>query len=507
MLQRLREWLTLLLLCVLPFHAFLVTVGTKLLAGPDLAPLAALALWKEGLLAVIVLLALLEIFTRDWGASGKSPWTFDTLDWLIIAGLILASLVSMDPATVAGGGGLQGIFRFQAAANKRFLLGLKYDFLPLVVFFFLRRVPWSESFFRRALLSLAVVGIIVAGYGIVTSVLPVGFFTSLGYSAAHSLYNPRGALAAFQQVEGLDVRRIQSVMSGPNQLGLWLLLPLTIVLWLMVRAMRAHLRGGRPLQASSLLLWLFSSATILAALMLTVSRAAWVAACAIVTAFLLLALRRAWSQVRFRVLLLVLLLSFVGGSVLALALAVRLKPDLVVRTQSFQGHIEKPLQALSLIRQHPIGLGLGAAGPASNALSDVCVFLPLGADYSWADGRTDLCVFVGGTRRLPAGKVCDCPLLTENWYLQWGVELGVLGLMLSLALALFVLLRLLSSPLTSFRMPVLLAFLGVSIAGLFLHAFEDSAVAYSLWLLLSASLPQVRVEKAGERCSFVAHGP
>jgi len=507
MLQRTREWLAFVLLLLLPFHALLVTVGTKLLAGPDRAPLPALALWKEGLLAMIVLLALLEIFTRDWTDGRKSPWTFDTLDWLIIAGLVLASLVSMDPATVAGGGGLQGIFRLQTAENKRFLLGLKYDFLPLVVFFFLRRVPWSESFFRRALLSLAVVGVLAAGYGIVTSVLPLSFFTSLGYSAAHSLYNPRGALAAFQQVEGLDVRRIQSVMSGPNQLGLWLLLPLTIVLWMMVRAMRAHLRGERPLQASSLLLWLFSSATILAALMLTVSRAAWVAACAVVTVFLLLALRRAESQVRFRVLLLVLLLSFVGGSVVVGALAVRLKPDLVVRAQSFQGHIEKPLQALSRIRQHPLGMGLGAAGPASNALSDVCVFLPLGADYSWADGRTDLCVFVGGTRRLPAGKACECPLLTENWYLQWGVELGVLGLLLSLALALFVLRHLFSFPLTGFQMPVLLAFLGVSVAGLFLHAFEDSAVAYSLWLLLAASLPQMSVRGQGGLRSFVARVP
>jgi hypothetical protein len=34
-----------------------------------------------------------------------------------------------------------------------------------------------------------------------------------------------------------------------------------------------------------------------------------------------------------------------------------------------------------------------------------------------------------------------------------------------------------------------LAFLGISIAGLFLHSWEDAAIAYALWLLIAAALP------------------
>jgi len=35
-----------------------------------------------------------------------------------------------------------------------------------------------------------------------------------------------------------------------------------------------------------------------------------------------------------------------------------------------------------------------------------------------------------------------------------------------------------------------LAFLGVGIGALFLHAWEDAAVAYTIWILLASTLPQ-----------------
>ena len=60
MLQRSRERLVWILLGLLPLHALLVTVGTKLIAGPGQAPLAMLALWKEAVLGVILLIALVE---------------------------------------------------------------------------------------------------------------------------------------------------------------------------------------------------------------------------------------------------------------------------------------------------------------------------------------------------------------------------------------------------------------------------------------------------------------
>ena len=64
MLQITREWCVLVLIGLLPFHALAVTIGTKVLLGPGHAPMPLLAVWKEGLLLVILGLAVVEIF-RD----------------------------------------------------------------------------------------------------------------------------------------------------------------------------------------------------------------------------------------------------------------------------------------------------------------------------------------------------------------------------------------------------------------------------------------------------------
>ncbi len=487
MIQRLRQWLTLLLVCLLPFHALLVTVLTKAVAGPGHAPLTVIALWKEALLAVIVLLAFFEIFLREFRSQDQETlWSLDLLDGLLIVAVVFACVISFDPVTVAKGGGLGGLLHSTfTLADKRFLLGLKYDFLPLIALFFLRRVPWSDAFLRRALFLLIIIGTIIALYGIATFFLPDSFFVMLGYSDVHSLYFPHASLAAFQQIEASNVRRIQSVLSGPNQLGLWLLLPFAALLWRGGRAVRGT---AERVSARSRVLWFLSLLILLSALTLTFSRTAWIAAISIVLVVTLHVLLPAAGTPKRRRTLIVLT-GCTAAMVIVCGVAFsRLAPTIFIRNASLAGHLEKPLQAIELMRQHPLGMGLGTAGPASNALSDTCVFLPQGSDYNWARSIPDLCVFVGGTRRHPAGRSCDCPVLTENWYLQFGVELGVFGLAFSLALAFLVLLRFFKVPFSDPKMSVLLAFLGLSVAGLFLHSFEDSAVAYSIWVLLAACI-------------------
>ena len=61
MLSIFRERLTIALIALLPLHALLVTVLTKVIAGAGHAPLPVLALWKEALLGIILLIALWEI--------------------------------------------------------------------------------------------------------------------------------------------------------------------------------------------------------------------------------------------------------------------------------------------------------------------------------------------------------------------------------------------------------------------------------------------------------------
>ncbi len=468
MLQRFRESLSLILIAVLPMHAMLVTVATHFLEGQYHAPLLVLALWKEVLLGFLLIIAVVEIVRMKEPELQNAAWSLDILDWCIVLAITLGAVVSL---TGDAGSSLNLPL---STADKRFLLGFKYDFLPLVAFFVLRRVPWSRNFLVIVVRTIVMVAVVACAYGIATLFIPFSFFTAIGYSDLHSLYRPGSAIASFQFLEGTDIRRIQSFMSGPNQFGVWLLLPLSATLQLLLKSVRER----RYIESGFFLVALI---LIGITLFLTYSRSSWIGALMIVIVFGGLALRHVITRSLHRSLILLGIGLCVGTCIL---LGVYFSPQILVRTQSLRGHFEKPIAALQTMREHPFGLGLGTAGPASNRLSDTCVFLDLGADITWARSHPDLCVFLGGIRKLPAGKACECPLLTENWYLQWGVEMGYAGLLLSVILACLVLS--LGRKKQQNGHWILLAFLGVSIAALFLHAWEDAAVAYTMWLLLSS---------------------
>ena len=465
MLQRTREHLALILIGLLPLHALFVTVGTRLLTGPGHAPLTTLALWKE-----IVLFAILGMAAVEW-TQQKEKHRKIRLDRLDICILILLGLSVFVTALTHGDWRL-------------YLFGFKYDFVPLIVFLILRRVPWSEWFSNTAITVIVALGGVVALYGLATLALPMSFFRALGYSDLHSLYLPGSPLAAFQQVGGAGIRRIQSTFSGPNQLGLWLILPWSFCI---VRFFSNWFRVEHPLlhpgpeDEERRMCGFYGSFLIIIglAILFTFSRTAWLAALVVAVIFIVKTMpeRRVGKH----------LLRLFGVGVMLLILVTIVAPTTVVRLTSSRDHIIKPLIAMNSIAQHQFGQGLGTAGPASNRVSDPCVFLEEGSDASWAADRPSLCVFVGSNQVQPPGRACNCPYVTENWYLQMGVEMGVIGFAVYLALIIFILLRL-----ASFS-TIFLPFLGISIAGLLLHAWEGSAVAYTLWILTA-----VQIGKRGE---------
>ena len=456
MLSRVREWLALVLVGFLPFHALFVTVLTNLIAGPGHAPLGILALWKEAVLLIVLILAFLEIIIVLKSQRSKlkaQSFNIDTIDVCILIGIIYAL----------------SLLIAHSSQLTAFFIGFKYDFLPLVAFSILRRVSWSAWFQETVIKVLLIVGAIVALYGIVTFFLPMSFFTWLGYSDLHSLYQADGPLAAFQQIGGSSLRRIQSTMSGPNQLGVWLLIPFGILL-AKTFSQKEERRKMEDIRATEVMR-LLSFIVCLPSIVLTFSRAAWIGAIAMVSAMF-------WQKIQRKS----LVVWWFTGVVVLTGIAIALAPQVLIRRESFLGHIEKPLSAIQTIIAHPLGLGLGTAGPASNRTSDTCIDQPAGSDISWANDRPDLCVFVDGTQVQPTNRACSCPMLTENWYLQWGVEMGIFGFVLSVMLALLVLRKLImENGQLTMQFSI---FLAVSIASLFLHAWEDSAVALTIWMTL-----------------------
>ncbi len=331
-------------------------------------------------------------------------------------------------------------------------------------------------------------GVIIALYGIITfgyrfygnyvSILPDRFFTYLGYSDLHSLYVPGGPLAAFQQIGGSSIRRIQSTMSGPNQLGLWLLIPWSVGVASIVRR-----------RVFSFWFVVCSVIVIAIAMLLTFSRSAWIGAFVItvIACGSVLPKRVFWTAA-----------GAASALVAIVAIAISLlMPQVFLRIASSRDHYLRPVEAIRTIIAHPLGLGLGSAGPASNRVSDACVMLDAGSDASWAKDRPDLCVFVGETKVQPMDRDCNCPFIPENWYLQIGVELGVIGFILYVLLIVLVLRKLRKADYelqnSVIRNPqfVFLFFVGISMAALFLHAWEDAAVAYTAWILIAVLLRSV----------------
>ena len=459
-IQRLRERLVFLLIAFLPFHAFMVTVGTRVFSGPNKAPLSSLALWKEGVLALILLLAVAEIIflVVEWKMeNGKWKMSkFDLLDLFIVLLLALACLVHI----------LNSQFSI-----LNFLYGFKYDFIPLVAFLVLRRASWSKEFGSRVSRLLIWIGGIVALVGIVMLLLPQRVFELLGYSSMHSLYVPDGPIAAFQQIGSMALRRMQSVMSGPNQLGIWLLIPFAFTIISLHSCKNIY-----RYRNLSLLVFLGIS------IFLTFSRSALIAAFLMVV----IALFHSDFQDLSR-----RLIVRIGAVIFFITLFVVVSsPDVFIRAASTREHLIRPMKAVNTMIANPLGLGLGSAGPASNRVSDACVFLPEDGDASWAEAHPELCVFLGDTQALPADRQCKCPFLPENWYLQIGVELGIAGFILFLLLVITLCMRLAQKREGQLSHGIFLAFLGISIAALSLHAWEGSAVAYTLWILMAVAMRQ-----------------
>jgi hypothetical protein len=438
-----------------------------------------LAAWKEGVLGLILVLAFLEILYAAFG--GVQPprrgaaIRIDVLDLCILGLLALSVIVTLYHWPVSIG---------------RLILGIKYDFVPLIAFLILRRVSWSDWFQLMVQYFIVALGLIVSIYGLFTLVLPDSLFRLLGYSDAHSLYIVNKPLAAFQQIAESGVRRIQSTFSGPNQLGLWLLLPWSFgVIWFtdaLINSGKWHWKRlffwkkqedyalGMERAAAFLLV-------IISALFFSYSRSAWIGAFVIVLAAISYLIPRKMF----------LKIAGIGAaSLIILGIVVTLAfPKVFFRLSSSRGHIEHPIAAWNRMWAAPLGEGLGAVGPASARGSDTCVILRPQDDPSWAKSSPSLCVFLGEGKQVqpdPATYACKCPWHPENWYLQLGVEMGVIGFVLFVLLTIFMVMRGLK---IMGLHPAVLAFLGVSIGALFLHAWEDAAVAYTLWILLASVLP------------------
>lgn len=310
-----------------------------------------------------------------------------------------------------------------------FLLGAKTTLAFLVLFVVMQTIEFTTQRWKLLLTSLLAISSAIGIFALAqVYLLPKDFLVQFGYGS--------DTLLPFHLVDpAVKAIRIIATFSGPNQLGSFMILPLIISFWLVTRKKWLAII---PLALTSF------------ALLNSYSRSSWIGAAIAIFVTLLIRIRGWWKLT----LIAVLVAAAIGGVSLNKASADNLSN---VRYYVFHGRplngkiqgsdqsrIERANFGLQTIQRQPLGYGLGTAGPAS--------------------------------------KNSVQPLITENTYLQIGIETGVIGLLLfGLTIVLTIVALIKRFAVVDETAPLVAIIIGLSVSNLFLHTWADSATALVLW--------------------------
>jgi O-Antigen ligase len=421
-----------LLIVLLPFSGFILA---KLWAwGVPTSVVRHLGAWKEALaLGVIVAGA------RNFIASGRRADALDrlALGFVGIALLYLALQHQIIPSA--------------PSASSTRLLGFREDAGFVLLLLGARHARLSSNFLQRAGTALLVVASAAAAIGLYEALASGAWnrfvvntiqYTRYEVSVLNSTPVNFHDIRQYGPIAG--VVRIGSVFLSPLTLGFYLVLGFAVGLERVARG------RGRPLVMISLL-------AIFAAILLTQTRSAIIAA--IVVAALVLqptpGRQRHWRAQ------LALILAAVAVIAIPTAFASGLNSRVASGTSTANsdtaGHVSGFWDGINAIGQDPLGHGLGTSAG------------------------------VGQRGASPNSQA----IIPENYYLQVGVELGIIPMLLFIVLTVTLIVKLRSVGRGQSHYTV--AALGGAVAGLaaaawFLHVWTDFSVAWSVWGLAGAAL-------------------
>jgi hypothetical protein len=335
------------------------------------------------------------------------------------------------------------------------LLGTAYN-VRVVCFMILAygaSLLWPEGLSQpRAIRLVLVISTAVSVLAVLQYLLPKDILTHLGYSVA------RGVKPAFFIDDKPDLPRVMATLRDPNSLGAYLLLPICLLAGLIQKSKQKLLLGG--------LLLLHGLA-----LFLTFSRGAWGGLVLLVPSYLLLTYGKRFKLARYKkplagaaaVVILIGVLGFVFRNQYAVQNIVLHSDKSTTATQDSNDlHASLVVNGVRGIAKRPIGHGPGTAGIVSIRNKDSIV-------------------------------------LTENYYVQIGYEIGVIGLLVFLAINYYVVRGLDRQQLL--ERCLLAVFVSYSVMALIMHLWTNEAVAAQWWLLagLCLGLSDRRIVKDNTR--------
>lgn len=410
------------ILVLVPFHAFLTVWGGSLLGH-----YALLRLWSSGLLLVLTIIVVVWLVTEA-----------NTRNYIFRSALMRLILIY---AALSVGAAVAGLLTNNISIEA-VGLGLIYN-LRFFVFFVAvslvaKKSKWLSNNWSRLVLWPAT---IVIGFTMLQFfVLPADFLKHFGYKAST-------IPASFTVNSDSGFHRVASTLRGPNPLGAYMLVILSISLTLLfIRQSRAVARNY---------LVAFGS---LVTLLLSFSRSAWLgtgAAMGVVVVWLART-RRARRIVILTCLGLivcaVVAYASVGDETGVQNALFHTSNKSKVEVSSNEARLMHQREGLRQAIESPAGRGVGVAGPAS---------------YQ--------------NKKAPS-------VITENYFTQIAIEVGWIGLALLVSIFLLVGRELWVRRSDSLALGLLASFIGLVVVNVLSHAWTDDTLAYVWWGLAGLAI-------------------
>ena len=324
--------------------------------------------------------------------------------------------------------------------NQAELLGVVYNtrFLLFFIYGGLLLKLCDKSVIRRSLIAVMASAFIVLIFGIIQyTVLPNNALSHFGYTKSN------GVLPAFFIDEKPDLERIMSTIRDPNSLGSYIIIIISLMVALFARRSKQRLLATGFILLGLLCLWQ------------TFSRSAWIGCFVAIVVAIILGLKKISLSKRQ----LSLIFGIVAGFLVATGVIFYVSRNTYfVQNVIFHADestvLEDPNQlrvrfwkeSAERITNNPLGSGPGTAG------------------------------IVSIRNKVQGGH------LNENYYLQVGSEVGVIGLILFLAILCLVALRLFYEiPNSWLAVGLFASFIGLLITNFLAHIWSNEAVAYTWW--------------------------
>ena len=303
---------------------------------------------------------------------------------------------------------------------------------------------------RRIVKIFLAVSTIVCLIALAQWVLPKDIMTHFGYSV------DRGAKPAFFIDDKMDLPRVFSTIRDPNSLGAFLILPITILAYALVRFWRTNKK--------QLLLGLLMLHALV--LLLTFSRSALAGAIISVTIMFGLMnknwLKKSLQKYKYYLLTAVVILGVFAfvmrDQYIVQNIIVHSDENTTSQLDSNEKHLSYAQQGIEGIVDKPLGNGPGTAGLVA--------------------------IRSGG-------------LLTENYYIQIGYEIGVLGLIIFITLLVIIAKSLWQTRAYYLSSALLASLVALALINLLLHTWTNEAVTASWFLLAGLALNAGNLRRAG----------